>query len=180
MSDENYRKAGGTEQKPSEIAGTERAIPLWKSGEKVLILCHYRAWGGRCDSISLHACTKGARARRAEGARANPAEVQSLIDDWATGSSKTMTSLFDHHRRRGDSCLFELQLIRSASSNRSRMPSLRRRGQQCPPPTDQDGECIHLTVGGVKPAAENVATDIWRAAENPGQPRLRQAGARYQ
>jgi len=67
---------------PKIRATTERAIQLWKSGEKVLIFCHYRATGRALRqhiSARLHEEVLALGAQKVGGRR--PAEVQSLLDE---------------------------------------------------------------------------------------------------
>ena len=67
---------------PKIRATTERAIQLWKAGEKVLIFCHYRATGRALRqhiSARMHQEVLALGAQKVPGR--SPAEVQSLLDE---------------------------------------------------------------------------------------------------
>jgi len=67
---------------PKIRATTERAISLWKAGEKVLVFCHYRATGRALRqhiSARLHQEVLALGAQKLPGR--TPREVQSLLDE---------------------------------------------------------------------------------------------------
>ena len=67
---------------PKVLATTERAIKLWKAGEKVLIFCHYRATG---RALRQHISTRLHQEILSLGAQKLPGrstrEVQTILDE---------------------------------------------------------------------------------------------------